>query len=472
MRLIRNLYQDTQGHEDVLIDRIKTAQDIKLLVAYVNSGVVSKLRPVADILKKKTKKQLICNLDMGITDPGALQEFIRWGFEIKRYEMSRGTFHPKVWLFLSEGGSSCIIGSANATGAALSNNIEVGVLIGREENESFWEQTVGYFDYLCKEPNSQFLSLPVLKELADQKERAKRWKSQRRREALSQTEDSVEDKELSLAKDFVEGWINLWNKEIASGLVHSRHPAIGRGWYIIPDQGYINDETMLLLQKITRIMEGGLLMPSGSPNPKLRKILDLISSKFVGKKQKMDSRSKFVRQEKNYLIRLGFCYHPLTQTGTKNAAELLLTDYGRQLSEAKNIAEIKSVYTDAMTEYRYQGLPLLEFIRVLLTKLEYVTFDEFNFFVKHAWSADDLDRVCEIIRVFRHASAEQKKNFVERTNRLLREKVERSGASVVSNYKKSAGHTLSALGWCEGLDFDFDDERLCLRPGAGQAALR
>ncbi len=65
----------------------------------------------------------------GTTTPAALRLAKELGVDVRTYDPSRGTFHPKVYLGISgDGAARAVIGSANLT-AGLASNVEAGMYL-------------------------------------------------------------------------------------------------------------------------------------------------------------------------------------------------------------------------------------------------------------------------------------------------------------------------------------------------------
>ena len=84
------------------------------------------------------------------TDPPAIETLCaiqtrhRGNFELRRFQPGRTFFHPKVSIFISQGGAmTAIIGSSNLTGGGLAKNYEANVLI---DDRKVVQQFLDYFD--------------------------------------------------------------------------------------------------------------------------------------------------------------------------------------------------------------------------------------------------------------------------------------------------------------------------------------
>ena len=250
--------------------------------------------------------------------------------------------------------------------------------------------------------------------LAKWKESHQHRKTVSRRVVQATAQDTAGN--ISILSEFVRGWIDLGvdEKVAGAGQVFGKK---WRGWYIIPDHGYIDDEMMKRLARICGIIadepNGSIDISKQAPmgtNTALGEILALTSSKFTRTERRMSDRELFVRQEKNYLVHLGLATSPDKKT-------LILSDYGRRISSAGEMDEIKSIYTDAMDDYVYNGLKLLDFTRRLLLQTEQVSFVEFSFFVRHAWTMDEVGVIASMIKMYRQLP--EAKEFGDEMDKLL-----------------------------------------------------
>ena len=440
----------SERHHAQIAARLQEAVRADLAVSYIQQSGVRALRAHIDRLCNEGQGvRLICSFDLGITDPEAVGELKRLGVEARIYETPRGSFHPKVWLFGNADGGWCsLVGSANFTAGAMFDNVEAGVL---SENGEVSRQAREFFERMWSDAH------PVSD--AD----LRRWaENRRRREEVARRVAQVDEQRneaesASVLEEFIRGWIDIGVGESVAGAGQ----VIGkqwRGWYIIPDQGEINDELMARIASICRVIKekaGGSLdiskrasTQAGAP---LGEVLKITAAKFKRSQRKMSDRDLFIRQEKNYLVHLGLATAP-----TKD--DLVLSRHGMEL--AADSADAKSVYTDAMDNYVYNGLGLLAFTRRLLTQVKRLSFEEFSFFACHVWTMEEVDAVAAMIRMYRRLPEATRRKFVGKANAYFEEKLGPTAKGVKMNYDKKARHTMSALGWCAGLFYNADSKEL------------
>ena len=458
--LISNGMEKLPSYYAVISEQFKKAEKIDLAVSYIQQSGVSTLKEL--IAQLGSNIRLVCSFDMDITDPLAVKELLDMGVAVRIYQAQRGTLHAKLWLFEhGQGRWNCIVGSANLSANALRENMEVGVLIKQDDNRQAINEALGVFNFIWDNDKCRDVTDEAIRIWAEGRRKRKKMKFRLKQQ---EKRPPSPDEDIELLKEFAREWIDIGvdAQTIGAGLVGR----LWRGWYIIPDQGYIDDELMDRLHRICEIVsseEGAMIdISPDNMNPSFQKILDITKAKLVRPDHKMKPRALFVRQEKNYLTHLGFLFHPDKDNGKLNKQLLKLTEYGRQFARARNVAERKKIYTEAMREYSYNNLHLLQFTYELLEQLKTLDFTEFSFFANHAYSSSEVDSIVTLITIYRNLSPEARAGFQRDMDEYFRAKLEHTARNVRGNYNKKVKHTMSALGWCEGLHFDFNNNELRL----------
>lgn len=458
--LISNGMEELPSYYAVVSDQLKKAEKIDLAVSYIQQSGVSALKEL--ITQVGSNIRLVCSFDMDITDPLAVKQLMDMGVAVRIYQAQRGTLHAKLWLFEhGQGRWNCIVGSANLSANALRENMECGVLIKQDDNRQAINEALGVFNFIWDNDKCRDVTDEDIRIWAEGRHKRKKMKLR-----LKQQEKRPPslDEDIELLKEFAREWIDIGvdAQTIGAGLVGR----LWRGWYIIPDQGYIDDELMNRLHRICKVVssERGEMIDisSDNMNPPFQEILDITKAKLIRPKHKMEPRALFVRQEKNYLTHLGFLFHPDKANGKLNKQLLKLTENGRRFARARNVAEEKKIYTEAMREYSYNNLHLLQFTYDLLEQLKTLDFVEFSFFANHAYSSSELDSIVTLITIYRNLSPEARAGFRQDMGEYFRAKLEHTARNVRGNYNKKVKHTMSALGWCEGLHFDSKNNGLRL----------
>jgi HKD family nuclease len=83
-------------------------------------------------------KQLVVGTHFHQTSPVFIQEF-RSHSQVRFIVQPSGVFHPKIYLFRSSSQWAAIVGSANFTDAAFTNNQEAAILLSSTQGDSLSE---------------------------------------------------------------------------------------------------------------------------------------------------------------------------------------------------------------------------------------------------------------------------------------------------------------------------------------------
>ncbi|MDD9886622.1 MAG: phospholipase D-like domain-containing protein [Gammaproteobacteria bacterium] len=451
--------EDFPGYHAVVNEQFQKARRVNLAISYIQQSGVSVLKEFIEKIGRNV--HLVCSFDMEITDPLAIKQLLDMGVTVKVYQARRGTFHTKLWLFECAGGRwNCIVGSANLSANALRENVEVGVLIKEDDNQEAVHEALKIFRFMWVNENCCNVTYEDIDAWAKEREKRKKIESHLKRK---ETRSSSPVEDVAILEEFVKGWIDIGVGEQTRG--QGIKGRLWRGWYIIPDQGHVDDDMIDRLQKICKIIsaeEEKTIDISPRRSAPLGRILNITREKLVRPSHRMDLRGLFIRQEKNYLIHFGFAVHPEKPNGKPDKDLLRLTELGERFSFAKEANERKEVYTEAVQEYSYNNLPLLEFTYKLLEQVERLSFIEFSFFVNHTYSFNDIDSVAKLIDIYRGLSSDNQRRFQDEMNAYFSEKLEPTASNVKGNYEKKVRHTMSALGWCKRLQFDLQNKELRL----------
>ena len=107
---------------------IRTAESIDIMVSFLmESGIKMILKDLADALDRGVKIRILTGNYLGITQPSALylvKEKLGTQVELKFFNESRRSFHPKAYIFHYREKSEIYIGSSNLSRSALTSGIE------------------------------------------------------------------------------------------------------------------------------------------------------------------------------------------------------------------------------------------------------------------------------------------------------------------------------------------------------------
>ena len=125
--LLVNDYQKDKKILSALIDELETCETFDFSVAFINdSGLAAILGTLSYLRDKNIKGRILTTNYLNFTTPGALLKLMEFpNIEVRAYTASG--FHPKGYIFKQSNYYSIIIGSANLTASALSQNQEWSV---------------------------------------------------------------------------------------------------------------------------------------------------------------------------------------------------------------------------------------------------------------------------------------------------------------------------------------------------------
>ncbi|MBT9174278.1 MAG: hypothetical protein DDT21_02691 [Syntrophomonadaceae bacterium] len=451
---IQNQITSLPNHLSKIKEMLSGSRKVYLTVSYIlDSGVSILIGDLKNIIEDKGSVKLVCSSDMGITDPTAIKKLLDIGVEVKVYKLGEGTFHAKVWLSNKNNKWYCMVGSANCSKSAFIDNVEASLMIDTDSNiGGAIEQALMFFEYLwdsgkCFNVDYEFLNTWQKRENSKAiiKEKIEEIK-------ISPEKQKVFDLLFSYCKD----WIDIKKEQKQKDEFKE---SLWRGWYIIPDQGPINDFTMIRLRDIINvILSDDNYKSTGyfdiSPrSASINKIINLTKNKFKRKELKMDLRDLFIRQEKNYLRRFGFAIHPLKNNNKEDEYKLVVTDLGIQFAKCNNIDSLKVLYSRNMLSYKWGNLCIFAFTLRLLQKFTFLTFDEFSLFIMHAYSEEEFNDIKDLILMYRGLPDAERKTFVTKVNRYFEQIKGPTARNVRGNYFKHAKHNMSAIGWMQGLQY-------------------
>lgn len=455
---VHNQIDGVSNYHDAVAKQFRQARRADLVIAYVQQSGVSLLKKY--IANTNLEIRLVCSFDMEITDPLAVRQLVDMGVTVKIYQAPRGTLHAKLWLFEDANGEqSCLIGSANLSALALRDNVEAGVLITGARDQKCVDDARDAFGLVWRSKNCQTVTDETIRvwiQARNQQEEIKKRLMNLMTPPAS-AGGSASDENVSILKAYVKGWIDIGVGAKTQG--EEITGRLWRGWYII--QGYIDDERMEYLGKVCAIISDApdqTISMSPDEDRFFKKVLELTERERARPNRKMNPRDLFVRQEKIYLLRFGFAEHP----EEPDKSRLRLTASGSGFATEKSITARKEIYTGNMLNYSYKNLYLLPFLYELIEHTRTLNFAEFSFFVCHAYTVGQVVEIARLIDIYRNLSSRTRQRFDDDMNTYFREQLEPTAKNVRNYESKKAKHTMSALGWCQKLQYDAENQELRL----------
>ena len=438
---VHNRSDNSQNHAKLIESKIRDADEICLAVSYVTRSGVNMF--LADLKDKPVK--LICTFEMNITELEAMQQLLKEGISVKIYHSSTGTFHPKVWLFKRGNSWTALVGSSNFTRGGLQNNIEASVFIEKEPDaKTAWT----FFEALWRDDHAELLT----PEKASQFQEIIVRRSDFRRKIIRDTDTADATSKAPNLFEFIKSWADV-DKKIKFKSPSGSETAYWRGWYIVPDQYEIDDQKIRMLKDMLPFIQGEFKLNGKNQISEYKALLEhfMKESHSHRRKHSLSSHELFVRQAKNYMIAFGWAEHV-----GRGKSTIRLTNRGERVRDASSLETVKDIYTEYFWNRTHHGIYLVRFVKAILERLEYIDFEEFNYFVFHADNEEDLETIIQLIKDYRDLSPSGRNSFDERVNHHLKEVKDPTGKSVVSNYRKNIRYGLLALAWCNPFTINDD----------------
>jgi len=150
-RLVRHYFCSNLAECFSLI-RKSDITEICVAVAYVKKPGLECLADIGlfDIMRH-VHTRVIISLDFGITDVDAISLLKEIGADVRVIKLKQGEFHPKIYIIrYVDGTAYAIIGSANLTLGAFTNNIEANVVIYGNVEEEIFRELRDFFENLWR----------------------------------------------------------------------------------------------------------------------------------------------------------------------------------------------------------------------------------------------------------------------------------------------------------------------------------
>lgn len=178
-----------------------------------------------------------------------------------------------------------------------------------------------------------------------------------------------------------------------------------RGWYLVPEHGPL---TMAKLQELTRILraikgpnqQSFLIDKSQHGIANAVALLEAGQVSYKGKHSQAAKRDLFVRQQKNYLLRLGL----IREIDSRHIG---LTDQGSQWTEATSEKSLRIEYLYCLENLRWTwcNMPFFTFLRDLVSATGgYVTLSELFNWVIHAYDQNQMAELVSTLELYRGLS--------------------------------------------------------------------
>jgi superfamily II DNA or RNA helicase/HKD family nuclease/diadenosine tetraphosphate (Ap4A) HIT family hydrolase len=144
-----------------LVGRLDTARSVSVATAFtLESGVKLIEEHLRDVLERRGSVRFLTGDYLGATEPVALHRLLdlQGDVQLRVYECSGSSFHPKAYIFTAEDGSgTAYIGSSNLSATALTHGIEWNYKVVTSRDASGFSDAVKAFEELWNHPNVKLL---------------------------------------------------------------------------------------------------------------------------------------------------------------------------------------------------------------------------------------------------------------------------------------------------------------------------
>ena len=149
-------------HNNLYNELLKIFKQYKILelwiaVAFIKMSGISEIEHIIRSLSQKGAiVKIFTGIDFGITEPIAIRHLVQIGrsakypdrFKVYLIKQFEGSYHPKVYRFLSEENEFIAIGSSNLTKGGLKTNSEANVIVTEKKGTAFCRDVENMFHEL------------------------------------------------------------------------------------------------------------------------------------------------------------------------------------------------------------------------------------------------------------------------------------------------------------------------------------
>jgi hypothetical protein len=368
------------------------------------------------LLAKKIPIEIVFGDDMAISESAALQNLLDIGCSLSvfRSTKKRG-YHPKVWIIdYVDGNYAVSVGSPNLSAPGLSNSVEACVLIEGTQLEvqsylDLWQTIKGNSEIIGQDYIDTYRNI--------ENENKIKYKIK----PSGKPDHSTNHQQL---EEFVNGWMHYIESPEIKGRTEK-----WRGWYLLPSQGEV---TISKLEELGRVIRAIEKIPQyqkdgyadiGSTKLGIKNVNLIIKDAgitYASKHSKPYIRALFVRQQKNYLVHLGFLRE-------ETRGKIKLTERGVELGAAIHASEMREALSRSLMEISWPHGNIY-FYPFLLELLAYmpdnrIYQDELDLFVIHTYNQAQLVNRAEILIIYRSLPHKERLKFYnsaqERLHNLL-----------------------------------------------------
>ena len=416
---------------------------VRAAISYVmTSGVRAVKETLEETIESGVSVSVIFGSDFMLSQSDALEMLLDIGVDLYVYDAAR-SYHPKLWILDLEDGKAVFQGSSNLSLSALRFNVEANVLLTGSDTElaeydEFWSAIA---------QSSRPFSRRDLQQYRDAEATM----------AITLL-DFVGDEQPN-AVELLDAHVQRWQRYISEP--HKLgHLEKWRGWYFLPEHGELD---LSKLRELGRVIAEIRALPeygrtgSASFKPDVAGVRNaarvIRRAGVIYAKEHTDEeiRVLFVRQQRNYLVKLGF----LRQL---SGDRYEVTDDGEALSEASSDVEFVDLLTSGMetVTWAFGPIAFYPFLRDLLDRLpdKRIYEDELSLIAIHSYHHTELEGIAALVTLMRELSAARLKKFVDRSYERLESLLgKHAGISSFGHYIQKVEDLMVALGGTRDIDY-------------------
>ncbi|MBI2329083.1 MAG: hypothetical protein HYU85_05555 [Chloroflexi bacterium] len=383
----------------------KNVLKVRLAVSFLmKSGVVLLQKDLQKLISHKVPVDIIFGDDMGISESEALQKLldINCSLSVFRGTKRRG-YHPKLWIIdYADGNCVVCVGSPNLSVSGLKDNVEAAVLIEGSQQEvrsclELWQTVKDSSETIDEDYIESYKNI--------ENENKIRYTIR----PSGKPDHSTNYKQL---EGFVNGWMNYIEQPKITRRIEK-----WRGWYLLPSQGVVIIDKLEELGRVIRAIEK-------IPQYQKDEYVDVSTTKlginnanfiiknarvtYASKHTKAHVRDLFIRQQKNYLVHLGFLEE-------KTRGRITLTERGVELGAAIHDSEMREALSRSLMDisWPHGNIYFYPFLLELLSRMpdNRIYQDELDLFVIHTYNQTQIENRVEIMNMYRSLPREERLKF-------------------------------------------------------------
>ncbi len=216
----------------------------------------------------------------------------------------------------------------------------------------------------------------------------------------------------------------LWMEYIGAQHTHGQQQK-WRGWYLLPEHGPITAPKLLELKRILGALDkrcDGKAVTIDTTHAGIQNAVYLLEAGKVHYQSRytaVQKRNLFIRQQKNYLLRLGLIEEPA-------ANDIAVSDMGKLWVKAGR-DDLPGLFYDVLTTLRWSwcSMPFAGFIERLVASVDgFIGYRELYNWVIHAYDDAQLTHMQRVVEKYRSLSDARKTQLNQRIDVTLRRELE------------------------------------------------